>query len=218
MHSNYKHIGRGLAESAASVLKGETLNEELSAAQKKLPAGLQKAIAKKDGDKEEMMEPKKDKEKVEQLTSQNKDKIKVGNYCTLKGLGSEVYVIDEIKPNGDIKVSGEDGVIIPNSQKPKKLKVSDIIKITNDVEKAAKGILEKTEGMKMASNHKMKKAEKEPYHPGEGEHNQEELSPAQKKMDKNGNGKVDGEDLAKLRAKKEQLEEIIRDLESKIEE
>ena len=136
MHSNYKHIGRGLAESAASILKGETLNEELSAAQKKLPAGLQKAIAKKDGDKSEMMEPKKDKDKVE--------------------------------------------------------------------------------GMKMASNHKMKKAEKEPYHPGEGEHNQEELSPAQKKMDKNDNGKVDGEDLAKLRAKKEQLEEVIRELESKI--
>ena len=131
MHSNYKHIGRGLAESAASILKGETLNEELSAAQKKLPAGLQKAIAKKDGGKE-----------------------------------------DE----------------------------------------------KKDEGMKMASNHKMKKAEKEPYHPGEGEHNQEELSPAQKKIDKNNNGKVDGEDLAKLRAKKEQLEEVIRELESKIAE
>ena len=123
MHSNYKHIGRGLAESAASILKGETLNEELSAAQKKLPAGLQKAIAKKDGDKSEMMEPKKDKDKVE--------------------------------------------------------------------------------GMKMASNHKMKKKD-------------EELSDAQKKMDKNDNGKIDGEDLAKLRAKKEQLEEVIRELESKI--
>ena len=46
----------------------------------------------------------------------------------------------------------------------------------------------------------------------------EELSDAQKKMDKNDNGKIDGEDLAKLRAKKEQLEEIIKDLESKIEE
>ena len=46
----------------------------------------------------------------------------------------------------------------------------------------------------------------------------EELSDAQKKMDMNKNGKIDGEDLAKLRAKKEQLEEIIRDLESKIEE
>ena len=137
MNSEYKNISRSLAESAASVLKGETLNEELSAAQKKLPPALQKAIAKKD-DKKEMMEPKKEKEK--------------------------------------------------------------------------------DEGMKMASNHKMKKAEKEPYHPGEGEHNQEEMSPAQKKMDKNGNGKIDGEDLAKLRAKKEQLEEIIRDLESKIEE
>ena len=135
MHSNYKNISRGLAESAASVLKGETLTE-LTDAQKKLPAGLQKAIAKKDGDKSEMMEPKKDKDKVE--------------------------------------------------------------------------------GMKMASNHKMKKAEKEPYHPGEGEHNQEELSPAQKKIDKNNNGKVDGEDLAKLRAKKEQLEEVIRELESKL--
>ena len=102
MNSEYKNISRSLAESAASVLKGETLNE-LTDAQKKLPAGLQKAIAKKDGDKKD----------------------------------------DDKK---------------------------------------------------------------------------EELSPAQKKMDKNDNGKIDGEDLAKLRAKKEQLEEIIRDLESKIEE
>ena len=133
MHSEYKHIGRGLAESAASVLKGETLNEELSAAQKKLPPALQKAIAKKD-DKKEMMEPKKDMMK------------------------------------------------------------------------------KKDEKMKM------KKAETEPYHPGTEGGMGEELSPAQKKMDKNSNGKIDGEDLAKLRAKKEQLEEIIRDLESKIEE
>ena len=115
---------------------------------------------------------------------------------------------------------------------------------------------------------KMKKAEKEPYHPGteggmgemtdaqkklppalqkaikakekskdeemmpkkdmmkkkEDSHfddkmkKKEELSDAQKKMDMNKNGKIDGEDLAKLRAKKEQLEEIIKDLESKIEE
>ena len=100
MHSNYKNISRGLAESAASVLKGETLTE-LTDAQKKLPAGLQKAIAKKDGDKKD----------------------------------------DDKK---------------------------------------------------------------------------EELSPAQKKMDKNDNGKIDGEDLAKLRAKKEQLEEVIKELESKI--
>ena len=96
MHSNYKNISRGLAESAASILKGETLTE-LTDAQKKLPAGLQKAIAKKDGDKKD-----------------------------------------------------------------------------------------------------------------------EELSDAQKKMDKNDNGKIDGEDLAKLRAKKEQLEEVIRELESKL--
>lgn len=104
---------------------------------------------------------------------------------------------------------------------------------------------------------KMKKAEKEPYHPGtEGgmgemtdaqkklppalqkaikakekskdeemmpkkdmmKKKDEELSDAQKKMDMNKNGKIDGEDLAKLRAKKEQLEEIIKDLESKLEE
>ena len=46
----------------------------------------------------------------------------------------------------------------------------------------------------------------------------EELSDKQKKMDMNKNGKIDGEDLAKLGAKKEQLEEIIKDLESKLEE
>ena len=99
MHSEYKNISRSLAESAASVLKGENLNE-LTDAQKKLPAGLQKAIAKKDGDKKD----------------------------------------DDKK---------------------------------------------------------------------------EELSPAQKKMDKNDNGKIDGEDLAKLRAKKEELELVIAELESK---
>ena len=109
MHSNYKNISRGLAESAASVLKGETLTE-LTDAQKKLPAGLQKAIAKKDGDKKE-----------------------------------EEH--------------------LPSHMKKKK---------------------------------------------------DEELSDAQKKMDKNDNGKIDGEDLAKLRAKKEQLEEVIRELESKL--
>ena len=109
MHSNYKNISRGLAESAASVLKGETLTE-LTDAQKKLPAGLQKTIAKKDGDKKE-----------------------------------EEH--------------------LPSHMKKKK---------------------------------------------------DEELSDAQKKIDKNDNGKVDGEDLAKLRAKKEQLEEVIRELESEI--
>ena len=72
--------------------------------------------------------------------------------------------------------------------------------------------------MKKKDEMKMKKAEKEPYHPGTEGGMGEELSPAQKKMDMNKNGKIDGEDLAKLRAKKEQLEEIIRDLESKIEE
>ena len=146
MHSEYKHIGRGLAESAASVLKGETLNEEVSAAQKKLPPALQKAIAKKD-DKKEMMEPKKDMMKKKDEDSHTPE--------------------DKMKKKDEMK---------------------------------------------------MKKAEKEPYHPGTEGGMGEELSPAQKKMDKNSNGKIDGEDLAKLRAKKEQLEEIIRDLESKIEE
>ena len=67
MNSEYKNISRSLAESAASVLKGETLNE-LTDAQKKLPPALQKAIAKKDGDKKEEehlpshMKKKKDEE------------------------------------------------------------------------------------------------------------------------------------------------------------
>ena len=73
----------------------------------------------------------------------------------------------------------------------------------------------KKDMMKKKDEMKMKKAEKEPYHPGQGEYDQEELSPAQKKMDMNKNGKIDGEDLAKLRAKKEELEVIIAELESK---
>ena len=43
----------------------------------------------------------------------------------------------------------------------------------------------------------------------------EELSDKQKKIDMNKNGKIDGEDLAKLRAKKEELEVIIAELEAK---
>ena len=43
----------------------------------------------------------------------------------------------------------------------------------------------------------------------------EELSDKQKKIDMNKNGKIDGEDLAKLRAKKEELEVLIAELEAK---
>ena len=43
----------------------------------------------------------------------------------------------------------------------------------------------------------------------------EELSDKQKKMDMNKNGKIDGEDLAKLRAKNDELEVIIAELEAK---
>tara|TARA_Y100001936_G_C15971049_1_gene611186 strand:+ start:573 stop:1055 length:483 start_codon:yes stop_codon:yes gene_type:complete len=46
----------------------------------------------------------------------------------------------------------------------------------------------------------------------------EELSDKQKKIDMNKNGKIDGEDLAKLRAKKEELEILIAELETKLEE
>ena len=46
----------------------------------------------------------------------------------------------------------------------------------------------------------------------------EELSDKQKKMDMNKNCKIDGEDLAKLRAKKEEIEREIAELESKLEE
>ena len=66
---------------------------------------------------------------------------------------------------------------------------------------------------------KDKETKKEDSHtPADKMKKKEELSDAQKKMDMNKNGKIDGEDLAKLRAKKEQLEEIIKDLESKLEE
>ena len=46
----------------------------------------------------------------------------------------------------------------------------------------------------------------------------EELSDKQKKIDMNKNGKIDGEDLAKLRAKKEELEILIAELETNLEE
>jgi len=43
---------------------------------------------------------------------------------------------------------------------------------------------------------------------GKGYHTAEELSAKQKKIDLNKNGKVDGDDLAKLRAKKDKNEEV----------
>ena len=64
-----------------------------------------------------------------------------------------------------------------------------------------------------AKKDKMKK--KEDSHFDDKMKKKEELSDKQKKMDMNKNGKIDGEDLAKLRAKKEELEVIIAELEAK---
>ncbi len=88
-------------------------------------------------------------------------------------------------------------------------------KLPPALQKAIKDKETKKEDSHMPAD-KMKK--KEDSHFDDKMKKKEELSDAQKKMDMNKNGKIDGEDLAKLRAKKEQLEEIIRDLESKIEE
>tara|TARA_A100001011_G_scaffold283520_1_gene293859 strand:+ start:18828 stop:19187 length:360 start_codon:yes stop_codon:yes gene_type:complete len=66
---------------------------------------------------------------------------------------------------------------------------------------------------------KMKKDKKEDSHtPADKMKKKEELSDKQKKMDMNKNGKIDGEDLAKLRTKKEELEILIAELETKLEE
>jgi len=89
----------------------------------------------------------------EQLTPQNRSKVKVDTYCTLKG-SPKLYVITDVKPNGDIKVSDKDGVELPNRRNPKPIKVTDIDKFTDDVEKAAKGILEKVEDVSEMSETK----------------------------------------------------------------
>ena len=83
------------------------------------------------------------------------------------------------------------------------------------VNKTKKGM---EEMMPMNAKKDMMKKKDEDSHFDDKMKKKEELSDAQKKMDMNKNGKIDGEDLAKLRAKKEQLEEIIKDLESKLEE
>tara|TARA_B100000575_G_scaffold284515_1_gene278635 strand:+ start:444 stop:860 length:417 start_codon:yes stop_codon:yes gene_type:complete len=77
---------------------------------------------------------------------------------------------------------------------------------------------EKSKDEEMMPKKDMMKKKDEGSHFDDKMKKKEELSDAQKKMDMNKNGKIDGEDLAKLRAKKEQLEEIIKDLESKLEE
>ena len=66
---------------------------------------------------------------------------------------------------------------------------------------------------------KDKEDKKEDSHtPADKMKKKEELSDKQKKMDMNKNGKIDGEDLAKLRTKKEELEILIAELETKLEE
>ena len=77
---------------------------------------------------------------------------------------------------------------------------------------------EKSKDEEMMPKKDMMMKKKEDSHFDDKMKKKEELSDKQKKMDMNKNGKIDGEDLAKLRAKKEQLEEIIKDLESKLEE
>ena len=122
---------------------------EMTAAQKKLPPALQKAIKDKEDKKEEEMMPKKDMMKKKDEDSHTPaDKMK--NMINMKKKG-----IQEMMPKSDFDM-------------------------------------------------KMKK--------------KEELSDKQKKRDMNKNGKIDGEDLAKLRAKKEEIEREIAELESKLEE
>ena len=64
----------------------------------------------------------------------------------------------------------------------------------------------------------MKKKDEDSHTPADKMKKKEELSDKQKKIDMNKNGKIDGEDLAKLRAKKEEIEREIAELESKLEE
>ena len=86
-------------------------------------------------------------------------------------------------------------------------------KLPPALQKAIKAKEKATDEEMMPKKDMMKK--KEDSHFDDKMKKKEELSDKQKKMDMNKNGKIDGEDLAKLRAKKEELEVIIAELEAK---
>jgi hypothetical protein len=88
---------------------------------------------------------------------------------------------------------------------------SAVLEAVSPAQQAAIAIAKKEKGEKPKNEEKMEcpkcKGEGCDHCDGKGYHTTEELSAKQKKIDLNKNGKVDGDDLKKLRAKKEEVKE-----------
>lgn len=105
---------------------------------------------------------------------------------------------------------------------PKYLKTKDgslesaVLEAVSAAQQAAIAIAKKEKGEKPKNEEKTECPQCEgkgcDHCEGKGYHTAEELSAKQKKIDFNKNGKVDGDDLAKLRAKKDKKEEVKEEL------
>ena len=94
--------------------------------------------------------------------------------------------------------------------KPNSLE-SAVLEAVSPAQQAAIAIAKKEKGEKPKNEEKMEcpkcKGEGCDHCDGKGYHTTEELTAKQKKIDLNKNGKVDGDDLKKLRAKAEEVKE-----------
>jgi hypothetical protein len=89
---------------------------------------------------------------------------------------------------------------------------SAVLEAVSPAQQAAIAIAKKEKGEKPKNEEKVEcpkcKGEGCDHCEGKGYHTNEELSAKQKKIDLNKNGKVDGDDLKKLRAKADKSEEV----------
>jgi hypothetical protein len=99
--------------------------------------------------------------------------------------------------------------------KPNSLE-SAVLEAVSPAQQAAIAIAKKEKGEKPKNEEKVEcpkcKGEGCDHCEGKGYHTNEELTAKQKKIDLNKNGKVDGDDLKKLRAKADKSEEVKEEL------
>jgi hypothetical protein len=161
----------------------DNLKEGLSAAQKKLPPALQKAIAAKQGDKKKVKEETLD----EKLSSQDLAKVKKDMHVVIKGSDYLVY-----------KVRGNEVVVTDANDRKTTYSMNDITSVKSlrdNPFESMKDAEKKDEqwGANKASGGKVGDKKKH-----------EDLTPKQKQLDKDKDGDIGADDLAKLRATKKE--------------
>ena len=192
----------------------EDMKEGLSAAQKKLPAGLQKAILAKQGKKDEMHDMKKKEMKEEDAYDKDDPKQKPKKEDLVGGQKK----LDKDK-DGDL--DAKDFAMLRKGKSEMKSMKKEYgsmmaMKMKKDDKKDVKEMAGNMNAMKKPMNAMMMKAMKMPIRAMK---KMEDLVGGQKKLDKDKDGDLDAKDFAALRkTKSEAVKTGEADLEPKVKE